>query len=75
MQSLAEKGFFIAQLGKQVELFSNEGEVRIGDKDGAEYVLRFGDIAGAGTAKKEEAKKGKGKAPRKEAREEGRPPA
>ena len=60
-QSLSDKGFFIAQLEKQVELFSNEGEIRIGDKDGVQYVLRFGDIAGAGRSKKEDKTKGKGK--------------
>jgi hypothetical protein len=60
-QSLADKGFFIAQLEKQVELFSNEGEIRVGGKDGVEYVLRFGDIAGAGASKKEDKTKAKGK--------------
>jgi hypothetical protein len=73
MQSLADKGFFIAQLGKQVELFSNEGEIRIGDKDGVEYVLRFGDIAGAGPSKKEEKKKGKENPTQKEAEKKGGP--
>ncbi len=51
-ESLAAKGFYLAQLDKQVELFSNEGEIRVGGKDGVEYILRFGDIAGAGRAKK-----------------------
>ena len=60
--SLQEKGFFIAQLERQVELFSNEGEIRVGGKDGVQYVLRFGDIAGAGSAKKEDKTKGKAKA-------------
>ena len=43
----------------QVELFSNEGEIRVDMKDGVEYVLRFGDIAGSGPAKKKDAKKGR----------------
>ena len=52
---LAEKGFFVAPLERNgpVELFSNDGEFRIMMKDGVEYVLRFGDIAGGGAAKKE----------------------
>jgi hypothetical protein len=62
LESLADKGFYIAQLDKQVELFSNEGEIRVGGKDGVQYVLRFGDIAGAGRAKKDDKKKEKGKA-------------
>lgn len=61
-QSLAEKGFFLARLeGDRAELFSNEGETRITANDGVEYVLRFGDIAGAGSTKKEDKEKAKGK--------------
>ena len=53
--SLAEKGFFLTPLKENgpVELVSNEGEIRIDMKDGVEYVLRFGDIAGSGPAKKD----------------------
>ena len=29
-----------------MELFSNDGEFRVVMKDGVEYVLRFGEIAG-----------------------------
>ena len=56
---LAEKGFFVAPLEPNgpVELFSNDGEFRIMMKDGVEYVLRFGDIAGSAATKKEGAKK------------------
>ncbi len=54
VQSLARRGFFVAKLDKRVELFSNEGEVRITMKDGAEYVLRFGEIAVGSTVKKDE---------------------
>ncbi|MCE5301889.1 MAG: DUF4340 domain-containing protein [Planctomycetaceae bacterium] len=51
--SLAHKGFFVAELTSgHPELFSNDGEIRIVMKDGAVYVLRFGEIAGAGVAKK-----------------------
>jgi hypothetical protein len=73
VQSLADKGFFVAQLEKQVELFSNEGEIRVGDKDGVQYVLRFGDIAGAGRSKKEDKTKGKGKTERDKKKETAAP--
>jgi hypothetical protein len=54
IKSLARMGFFAAELTKgQVEIFSNEGEIRITLKDGVEYVLRFGGIAGAGSSKKD----------------------
>ncbi len=53
VESLADKGFFVAKMDNQVELFSNEGEDRITMKNGVEYVLRFGEIAGGSTAKKE----------------------
>lgn len=60
VESLARKGFFVAELTKgQVELFSNDGEIRITTKDGIEYVLRFGEIAGAGSSKKDDAEKSK----------------
>jgi hypothetical protein len=68
VESLAQKGFFAAELTKgQVELFSNEGEIRVTMKDGVEYVLRFGGIAGTSPTKKDEKAKGKtaGKEPEK----------
>jgi len=54
--SLQSKGFYFAPVGDQLELFSNEGDVRCLMKDGVQYVLRFGNIAGDGTpdAPKEE---------------------
>jgi hypothetical protein len=53
-ESLGRRGFHIVPLGGQAELLSNQGEVRCRMKDGVEYVLRFGDIAGdtAGGQKK-----------------------
>ena len=67
VESLAHKGFYAAELTKgQVELFSNEGEIRIVMKDGVEYVLRFGGIAGTSPTKKDEKPKGTGKAAGKE---------
>jgi hypothetical protein len=60
VDSLADKGFFPAQLEENgpAELFSNEGEIRLAMKDGVEYVLRFGQITGSGPAGKD-TKKGK----------------
>jgi len=65
IESLARRGFFVAELTKgQVELFSNEGEIRIDMKDGVEYVLRFGEVAGA--SKKDDKAKGAKKDEKKE---------
>ena len=50
VQSLARNGFYVARVGNRVELFSNEGEIRCLMKDGVEYVLRFGEIAGLGSS-------------------------
>jgi hypothetical protein len=47
--SLLQRGYHIAQMGDGPrEIFSNEGEIRCGTKEGVEYTLRFGRIAGAG---------------------------
>ena len=57
VSSLASSGFYVAKVKDQVELYSNEGEIRCLMKDGVEYILRFGEIAGSGAAnndKKEE---------------------
>ena len=47
-ESLSQHGFHLARMKKdgKVELYSNEGDVRVTMKDGVEYVLRFGEIAG-----------------------------
>jgi len=54
--SLMSRGFYLAEMNGQVELVSNEGEVRCVMKDGAEYVLRFGaiDTSANGTESKGE---------------------
>jgi hypothetical protein len=53
-RSLAAMGFFAAEVNnKEVEVFSNDGEIRIVMKDGVEYVLRFGEIAGTGKKDKD----------------------
>lgn len=47
--SLATRGFFVIPTdGGGVDIYSNEGEIRCGNKDGVEYTLRFGSIAGSG---------------------------
>jgi hypothetical protein len=55
--SLAQHGFYIVPFNKQMVLFSNEGEVLCGTSEGVEYVLRFGEIAGAEREKKDADKK------------------
>jgi uncharacterized protein DUF4340 len=58
LQSLAQRGFHIASIKNgPSEIYSNEGEVRAGMKDGVEYVLRFGRIAGNAPAGGDEEKK------------------
>jgi hypothetical protein len=58
VESLQEKGFFPAQVEDNgpAELFSNEGEIRLAMKNGVVYVLRFGQVAGAGASAKKNAK-------------------
>jgi hypothetical protein len=51
--SLDRKGFFVAKLNGQVDVYSNEGEIRVVMKDGVQYVLRFGAIAGSGASNKD----------------------
>jgi hypothetical protein len=58
LRSLAQRGFHIASVKNgPSEIYSNEGEVRAGMKDGVEYVLRFGRIAGNTPASGDEEKK------------------
>ena len=48
IDSLFTRGFFPLKppTGDEVELFSANGEVHVGMKDGVEYILRFGNVAG-----------------------------
>lgn len=46
VQSLATMGFLPVPINNEVEILSDNGEVIVGMKDGVEYVLRFGKIAG-----------------------------
>ncbi len=61
-QSLSERGFHLVPAEGGYVLLSDQGEVHVGMKDGVEYILRFGEIAGQGEAKT----KGKGKNAKKE---------
>lgn len=57
MIALAARGFHLAGVeGGPTEIYSNEGEVRVGMKDGVEYTLRFGRITGGATGEDAEAK-------------------
>lgn len=47
-QSLANRGFYLAQVEDRYELLSSEGEINVLMKDGVRYVLRFGEVAGRG---------------------------
>jgi len=54
INSLASRGFYPVQLeDDKVELYSSDGEVVCGLKDGVEYVLRFGNVSGAGSKEDE----------------------
>ncbi len=61
-QSLSDRGFYLVPVEGTYEVLSDQGEVHVGMKDGVEYILRFGQIAGQGEAKA----KGKGKDAKKE---------
>jgi hypothetical protein len=54
VDSLQDKGFFAAPLEENgpIEIFSNDGEIRVLLKGGVQYVLRFGQITGTGPASK-----------------------
>jgi len=60
--SLGDRGFHLVPAQGGYVLLSDQGEIHVGMKDGVEYILRFGEIAGQGEAKKA---KGKGKEAKK----------
>ena len=63
MLSLQSKGYYLVEIPVQdkvyLDVLSNQGELRVSMKDGVQYVLRFGEIAGGtgetGEEEKEEA--------------------
>lgn len=60
-ESLLRAGFVVASIGGGPrEMYSNEGEVLCGTKEGVEYILRFGRIAGSGE-KEKDSEEGEGK--------------
>jgi hypothetical protein len=51
--ALMQRGFHLAETSDgEKGIFSNEGEIRCGTKEGVEYVLRFGRIAGGSESEK-----------------------
>jgi len=63
LQSLADRGFYPVKVGDRLELVSTEGEVTVLMKDGVQYILRFGQVAGRGEEVEddsEEAEEGEG---------------
>jgi hypothetical protein len=59
LDSLQSRGFYPQPIGEdQFEIFSNEGQAVVRMKDGIEYVLRFGKVAGIDTGTDEEKKMG-----------------
>lgn len=56
-QSLIARGFVIADVGEGRQVYSSRGEIRVGTKDGVEYVLRFGEVTGEESKKEETDKK------------------
>jgi hypothetical protein len=56
--NLMQRGFYVASIQEgELGIYSNEGEIHCGTKEGVEYTLRFGRITGSGEseAKAEEA--------------------
>jgi hypothetical protein len=54
IDSLQSRGFYPQPVGEdQFEIFSNEGQAVVQMKDGVEYVLRFGKVAGIDTGSDE----------------------
>ncbi|HUT89317.1 MAG TPA: DUF4340 domain-containing protein [Thermoguttaceae bacterium] len=62
LQSLADRGFYPVKVGERIELVSTEGEVSVSMKDGVQYVLRFGQVAGRGEEAEEKPEEGEEKA-------------
>ncbi len=55
VRSLIERGFYpVSRERDHIDLLSSDGEVLVRTKDGVEYVLRFGQIAGVATSSAEE---------------------
>jgi len=53
-ESLVARGFVIADVGEGKQVYSSRGEIRVGTKEGVEYVLRFGEVTGEESKKDKE---------------------
>jgi hypothetical protein len=63
LRDLVRRGFLPVPVGDdQVEIVSNDGEVTVQMKDGVEYVLRFGAVAGIDMGSDDDKKKDDSKA-------------
>ena len=62
LRALVARGFHLAKSSEEgpTEIYSNEGEVRVGMKDGVEYTLRFGRITGGATGEEAKGEKQEG---------------
>lgn len=56
-ESLVARGFVIADVGEGKQVYSSRGEIRVGTKEGVEYVLRFGEVTGEESKKERNEKK------------------
>lgn len=56
-ESLVARGFVIADVGEGKQVYSSRGEIRVGTKEGVEYVLRFGEVTGEESKKEGNEKK------------------
>ena len=57
-QDLRRRGFHPVPLGNdQFDIVSNDGEAVVSMKDGVQYVLRFGEVAGIDSGSDDEKKK------------------
>ncbi len=73
-QSLVARGFVIADVGEGKQVYSSRGEIRVGTKEGVEYVLRFGEVTGEESKKdKQEQEKKEGENPNGEKKDESSP--
>ncbi|HZZ26455.1 MAG TPA: DUF4340 domain-containing protein, partial [Pirellulales bacterium] len=57
MEDLMRRGFLPAMVHNQFQLVSNDGEAIVSMKDGVQYVLRFGEVAGIDSGAEADKKK------------------
>jgi hypothetical protein len=69
-ESLAMRGFYLANVKGEPGIYSNEGEFRCLMKDGVEYVLRFGNISESRRADSDDDAKKEDKAKKQDKKED-----